>query len=172
MKLLLSLALFLFFSGLQKEPSLVQVRDTFEKASPEKESCKRLLTMLEPYNEHNNPTFYGYKAVGTMLMAKHTFNPFKKLSYFKKGRAMLDDAVNADPRNAELRFLRFVSQTEAPSFLNYREAVEDDKDFLMKSLPGLTDPRMAKEIAKFLSSSEFVSEGEKARIRALGLYEE
>lgn len=172
MKLWISLTLFLVLSVFQKEPTLVQVRDTFEKASPEKESCERLLTMLEPYNEHNNPTFFGYKAVGTMLMAKHTLNPFKKLSYFKKGRGMLDDAVNAEPGNVELRFLRFVSQTEAPAFLNYRGAVEDDKRFLIRSLPKLTDPRMAKEIGKFLSSSDFVSEEEKAKIRAMGVYRE
>lgn len=172
MKLLISFTLFMFLSVSQKEPTLMQVRDVFEKASPEKESCKRLLVMLEPYNENNNPTFFGYKAVGTMLMAKHTFNPFKKLSYFKEGRGMLDDAVNADPSNAELRFLRFVSQTEAPAFLNYRGAVEDDKDFLIRSLPKLNDPRMAKEIGKFLSSSDFVSEEEKAKIRALEVYKE
>lgn len=172
MKLLISLTLFLFLSVSQKEPTLVQVRDIFERASPEKESCKKLLNMLEPYNEHNNPTFYGYKAVGTMLMAKHTFNPFKKLSYFKKGRGMLDDAVSADPNNAELRFLRFVSQTEAPAFLNYRGAVEDDKDFLIRSLPQLNDPRMAKEIGKFLSSSDFVTAEEKAKIKSLDVYRE
>lgn len=172
MKLLISFTLFLLISVFQKEPSLVQVRDTFAKASPEKESCKKLLVMLEPYNEHNNPTYFGYKAVGTMLMAKHTFNPFKKMSYFKQGRGMLDDAVTADPGNAELRFLRFVSQTEAPAFLGYREKVEEDKNFLMKSLPKITDPRLAKEIGKFLSSSDFVSDKEKAKIKSLGVYRE
>lgn len=165
MKLLIIMLGFLFVTaGPQQEPGLTEVRDLFARASPHKESCEKLLVLLEPYNEHNNPTFMGYKAVGTMLMAKHTFNPFKKMSYFKKGRQMLDKAVNADPDNIELRFLRFAAQTEAPGFLGYRGEVEEDKKFLIAALPYTSDPRIVTEVKKFMKQSKFLTAREKEQI--------
>lgn len=161
---LILLKLLLVTACPQQEPGLTEVRDLFAQASPDKESCEKLLVLLEPYNEHNNPTFLGYKAVGTMLMAKHSFNPFKKMSYFKKGRQMLDKAVNADPDNIELRFLRFASQTESPGFLGYRGEVEEDKKFLIAALPHTSDPRIVKEVKKFMKQSTFLTAREKEQI--------
>ncbi len=68
-------------------------------------------------DKKNEPLFLGYHGASQMMMAKHVGNPFKKLSYFNKGKDMYTAAINADPRNVELRFLRFSVQAEAPGFL-------------------------------------------------------
>ena len=41
-----------------------------------------------------------------MMMAKHVFNPFSKLSYFKKGKQMLENAIETDGQNLELEIFK------------------------------------------------------------------
>lgn len=127
----------LLFSGITcfaKEPSIEEVRSLYRQAVKEEKECKELIDLLAPYNENNDPLLLGYKAGATMLMAKHALSPFSKLSYFKKGRKLLQKAIDADKENIELRFLRFGIQTNAPSFLGYKDSIEEDKLFLIRSI--------------------------------------
>lgn len=91
-------------------PSKSEVRSAFQKAAIEERSCSGLIKMLEVYNENNNPLLAGYKACATMMMAKYVFNPFTKLSYFSKGKSLLEKCIKADKQNIELRFLRYTVQ--------------------------------------------------------------
>ena len=93
---------------------------------------------------------FGYRGGATMLMAKHAFNPFSKLSYFKKGKLMLESAINADHTNVELRFLRYTIQTNVPGFLNYNSDKNLDRTFISQSLPKLKDQELKKIISEFL----------------------
>src|SRR5699024_1283807 len=99
---------------------------------------------LKPFNSKNNPLWDGYKASVTMLLAEHTFNPFKKLKYFNKGKKMLQEAVEADRTNIELRFFRFTAQSNAPSFLGYDDYIQADKKFLLQKVPQLSDATLKK----------------------------
>ena len=85
-----------------------------------------------------------------MLMAKHVINPFSKLSYFKKGKLMLENAIKADYTNVELRFLRYTIQTNVPGFLNYTSEKNLDRTFIAQSLPKLKDQDLKKIISEFL----------------------
>jgi hypothetical protein len=85
-----------------------------------------------------------------MLMAKHAFNPFSKLSYFKKGKLMLESAIKADQTNVELRFLRYTIQTNVPGFLNYSSDKNLDRTFITQSLARLKDQELKKIISEFL----------------------
>lgn len=82
-----------------------------------------------------------------MMMAKHVVNPFAKLSYFKKGKNMLEKAIEADSENVELRFLRYAAQTNAPSFLGYDDHIAGDKKFLLQ-----TGDSIDKTLKNFISS--------------------
>lgn len=88
-----------------------------------------------------------------MLMAKHVINPFSKLSYFKKGRIMLEKAINTDKNNVELRFLRYTIQTSVPAFLNYSQDKKQDKEFLISSLVSLEDHELKQAINNYLKKT-------------------
>ena len=90
------------------------------------------------------------KAAATMIMAKHAFNPFSKLSHFNKGKNMLQQAIAADRQNVELRLLRYSIQKSAPSFLGYRDEMAADKNFLKTNLPALKDATLKQMIADAL----------------------
>jgi hypothetical protein len=130
------------------------IRMLFHKAQTSEKACLELIDRLEPYNESNNVLFMGYRASAIMLMAKHVFNPFSKLSYFKKGKEMLERAIKSDLDNVELRFLRYTIQTNVPFFLNYNQYKEIDRLFLVNSLINLHDQKLKRIITSYLTTNK------------------
>lgn len=61
-----------------------EVRELYQQAIRNENSCKKLIEISSVYSQNNNLVLLGYKGSGMMLMAKHEFNPFSKMSYFKK----------------------------------------------------------------------------------------
>ena len=143
-----------------------EVRWLYQKAATEEASCKKLLTLLKPFNESNNTLLAGYKACATMIMANYIFNPFSKLSFFLKGKKLLEKVILKDKENVELRFLRFTVQTNAPPFLSYHHATKDDKLFLIKSVASITDIHLKQIIISFLTNSDQLTVGEKQRLNS------
>ena len=142
-----------------------EMRSLYQKAATEEASCKKLLHLLRPFNENNNALLAGYKASGTMMMAKYVFNPFSKLSFFSKGKKLMEKAIEKDKENIELRFLRFMVQTNAPSFLGYRHAIQKDKIFLIQSIPIPGDKNLEQFIISFLGESDQLTSAEKQRLK-------
>jgi hypothetical protein len=143
----------LFFIGSAAKaqiPGIKDVRLMLHQATNNEDACNKLIKILVPYNENNNPLLFGYRGGATMIMAKHAFNPFSKLSYFKKGKNMLESAIQADNKNIELRFLRYTIQTSVPGFLNYSDEKKTDKLFLSKAIPELNDQELKKIINAYL----------------------
>jgi len=131
-------------------PAIKDVRIMLHNATTNEETCNKLISLLVPFNENNNPLLFGYRGGATMLMAKHAFNPFTKLSYFKKGRIMLERAIKAERNNVELRFLRYTIQTNVPGFLNYNSDKNIDRAFLSQSVSKLKDQELQKIINAYL----------------------
>jgi hypothetical protein len=146
------LIMLLLFSSFAyaKVPAIKDVRIMLHSATTNEEACIKLINLLGPYNETNNPLLFGYRGGATMLMAKHVFNPFSKLSYFKKGRSMLETAIKVEKNNIELRFLRYSIQTNVPGFLNYNSDKNSDRAFLSSSITRLKDQELQKIISDYL----------------------
>ena len=162
-KKLCLLMFFLNLSAVAQQPSLEEVRSLYQKAESSEKAAKSLLELLDETAE-DEPLLLAYKASGTMLMAKHAFSPFSKMSYFKKGKKMLQRAVDTAPDNVEIRFLRFAIQASTPSFLGYKDFMEEDKKFLLKELPKLEDRALKQLVLPFLLNSEYLTEAEKRLI--------
>lgn len=131
-------------------PDIVQVRNMYSKAPATEKHCKSLLELLNPVNERQHPLLGGYKGCATMIMAKHVFNPFSKLSYFNKGKKILEQAIAADTANVELRYLRFTVQTNSPVFLGYNGKLTADRAFLQRNLPHVKDASLSLMISTAL----------------------
>lgn len=133
-------------------PSITTVRAALQSSSRDEKSCRQLIKMLHSYNEKNNPLLGGYKAAGTMMLAKYVFNPFSKFSNFLKGKSLLEKCIAADTQNIELRFLRYCIQRKAPAFLQYRSSLKEDQDLLLNPLIQVKDAELKKIIGSFLNS--------------------
>lgn len=147
------------------DPSINSVRDMYQQAAVKEELCKKLVTLLEPYNEKNNVLLAGYKGCTTMLMAKYYFNPFSKLSNFIRGRNLLERSIDADKQNIELRFLRFAVQTNVPFFLGYKSDINKDKVFLLYYYQNISDVQLKHWLVTFLKSSDSLTATEKQNLK-------
>ena len=149
-RFIISGLLFFSTSSFSDVPSINQVRSLFEEAVTQKSSCIKLIKLLESCSETNFPILVGYKACGTMMMAKYVTNPFSKFSHFRKGKKMLETVTTANDKVVELRYLRYSIQTNAPSFLGYNNHIAEDKMFLEKAVPFLNDAALRGKIYECL----------------------
>ena len=115
----------------------------------------------------------GFKAIAELMMCKHVQNPLTKLSYFKKGKNHLEEAISLDDKNPELRFMRFCTQVNTPSMLGYNEAIKIDKQFLIQYLTvqhaafKKDDEALYINIKAFLLNCKFCSDAEKKIVKNL-----
>lgn len=163
MKLFLVLLFIMAGSGEHQGTSLSEVRNLYQKASKEERAGIKLLKLTKGFDE-NNPVFLGYYGAAHMIRAKYVFNPFSKMSHFNKGKNLYSQAIEADPENIELRFLRFAVQSETPFFLGYKENLEEDKKFLLSKIKRLRDLELYEMIVAYLRTSELLSPSEKEKL--------
>jgi hypothetical protein len=150
-------------TSIKNLPSINEIRTLYEKSLKSEDDCTKLIKMLAPYK--NNPLLLGYSGCATMMMAKHVFSPFSKLSYFKEGKAMLEDAIKADEKKFELRFLRFTAQTNIPSFLGYHDSIEKDKNFILNSFSQIQDESLKQYVLPALKKSDDLSTSQKEKLK-------
>ncbi|MEO6304734.1 MAG: hypothetical protein ABIP51_16350 [Bacteroidia bacterium] len=140
---------------------LVKVRDMYYKASTNRTDAELFFKIIPFVSGIDKSIVEGYKGMSFMIKANFDFNPYYKLSYFVKGKELLDNAIKEDPENIELRFLRFCVQTNAPVFLGYSGKISDDKVIIMKYYITLQDVDLKKRIQEYMINSKSCSKKEK-----------
>jgi len=68
----------------------------------------------------------GYIASLNFIKSRFVKFPFTKMKYFKIGKKALDDLINENPKNVEIRYLRFLMQKQVPEFLGYYKNINED----------------------------------------------
>jgi hypothetical protein len=145
--------------------SINVVRSLYQKASKEEKYCDEIIRVIKEHNVRNHPLFLGYMGSATMMKAKYAGNVFYKLSHFNKGRNMLEQALNQNEDNIELRFLRLAAQANTPSFLGYKSKISSDKSFLLNSISKVTDSVLKNNIVSYLINSGLLTENQKNQLR-------
>ncbi|WP_245553874.1 hypothetical protein [Cytophaga aurantiaca] len=143
-----------------EEWNMITIRNLYYKASLSKEDSETFKTTVTSIQ---NPTesIKGYIAVSHMIEAKYVYNPYTKLSYFNKGKVLLENSINIEPNNIELRYLRICVQTSAPSFLGYSNQITTDKTFILQKYSLVNDADLKKRIKDFMLQSGLCTEQEK-----------
>ncbi len=131
------------------------------------------LKLAEYFEEHppKDAVMTAYYGASSAAAPQCLFSPASKISYFRRGKQLLAKAVNQQPDNFEIRFLRFATQTMTPGFLGYNENIEEDKAFLLKNLAKgrqLQDNKKIFDIMlKFMLDSDYLTPAEKRSISML-----
>lgn len=148
------LILFLLaFSVLSKAQHVPDYRTKINAAEQSAEEAKKFLKKMElSYSKTKQPIFLALSGIGNFFQAKHSYNPVSKLSYFNRGKKMLQTAVKQDPNNLEIRFLRYISQKKIPKILGYHDHIEEDEKFLREHHSKTNDAALKKEILRHLNS--------------------
>ena len=119
---------------------------------------------------NKNNTQQAYFGVATAMYAELVYNPAEKLSYFNKGKEILEKAIANDPWNEELRFLRYSVQDKSPWMLQYHDKLEEDSNYLYQSLySGKLNKSKAfwKIVIQFMRQSENLNDDLKSKFGQL-----
>ncbi len=131
--------------------NLSEIRALYYSTTDNISKCNSLKTLLNSFENKNN-IINAYIGANTLLYCKYSDNSFKKYSYFKKGKEMIEEAIKLDPDNLEIKFLRFLNQINAPWFLNYKSNIDDDFKFINSNLDLISDERFKKIIIETLKA--------------------
>jgi len=77
-------------------------------------------------NPSQDDVSLGYKGAATAISAQFKDWPLEKLSTFNDGKSLIEQAIQRNPWNAELRFIRLTIQCQSPSFLGYQSNIATD----------------------------------------------
>lgn len=169
LRLIILLMLSGVFGFASNPPSFEEVRDSFFYGWNGECGATELYTQLQDL-EVSNPIIIAYKGATEMTLANCVSNPWKKYQYFKNGKKELEAAIEKEPENFEIRYLRFAVQSNLPGILNYNN-LDEDKEFLIESLILQTQNNIPVDYINFvleqLIQSEELSQDEKSKLNLL-----
>lgn len=109
-----------------------------------------------------------YLGVVQALKAKHAWNPYYKVKYLNDAEKSLQLAVNREPDNMEIRFMRFSIEHNVPGFLGYTKHLVADREEMIKQLDrkyyATADQDVVVTIIKFLIDSKRCTPHETERL--------
>lgn len=126
------------------------------------------LAVIIENNYTSTPLLKGYVGLCETMMAEHVFFPTSKLNYFNSGKNKIEDAIEEDPQNYELRYIRMLVQHEAPVFLGYNGDFEEDLEIFVTN--GMFDAGniiWTKIFTKTLLESEDLTDTNRVRLDEL-----
>ncbi|TDO24137.1 hypothetical protein [Pedobacter duraquae] len=170
MKQLLFFFIPFFFVG-KNSTNLVAYRKMMDAAVENSDVAERIYGEFKAFDENGQSVLVGYRGISELLMCKHVFNPVKKIAYFRRGRALLESAIKSSPGDPELIFLRYTTQVNVPSILNYSANLDNDKDlliaYLQKGVSGNTDQDLYCRIKNYMEQSRTLTAYERSIIKNL-----
>lgn len=94
---------------------------------------KNYYNAMQSANE-TNALFKAYKGVATAMYAEVVSGVDDKFSYFGKGKQLIEDAIQGDFWNPEIRFLRYSVQAEVPWIVNYSGNLNEDANIILNAI--------------------------------------
>ncbi|MCD0489639.1 hypothetical protein LPB86_15460 [Pedobacter sp. MC2016-14] len=151
-KLVLVCWLWVFGLAYDDTADLRVYRKLMEQSVEDSKVATQFYEKLKTVKDDGLPVVMGFKAMSEFLMCKHLVNPLSRLSHFKNGRKLLEEAIAKSEDNPELIFFRYTTQLNCPSILNYNGNLASDKAFLLQWLnKNASDEDLYKRIKTFMA---------------------
>lgn len=121
------------------QPASDQLRNGFFGMKDEECGQQKFFQSIKS-DEYLSPVHQAYAGTAEAATAECVRGPSSKIGHFNRGKRNIEAAVERAPENAEVRFMRFATQTNIPGFLFY-DNIKEDKALIMEQLPALlADP--------------------------------
>ncbi len=108
------------------------IRERFFTMDKTEDGALKLYKSLENVDLSIDPVMLAYRGAASAASAGSVNGVRKKLEYFNHGKNELEKAVGMKHLDAEIRFLRFATQVNAPGFLGYSSDIKNDKALLIQ----------------------------------------
>ena len=113
---------------------LVKLREEYMLSQNNLESCIRLNNLSKYCNPKLEPVKYSYNIISNLMQCNFILNPFSKYKIFKNSTQKLDSLILLNPKNTEIRFLRYLVQLNCPKFLLYDAHIDGDYKLIMSNM--------------------------------------
>jgi len=142
------------------------LRRHYQQAAKDKSAGEKFYQLMAGYTERD-PVVLGYKGAAEAIKARDA-SLLDKLRYVQAAARTFEHAVSLNPKNAEIRFLRFSMETNLPSFLGLSTHIDEDRHLLLTSVlhhpsSGL-DAEGFETIRNYLRTHGKVSEAEAQKL--------
>jgi hypothetical protein len=150
----------LFYEAVESEEKLEELESFFSKNFTEKALIY-------------HPVLLSYTGAIDALKAKHAINPFTKFSRVLSSLNTLERAVNREPNNLEIRFIRFSILHNLPGFLGYGKERNDDMMVIVTQLAkkdyAKYDPKLQINVIEFMLESEQLNASQTVQLKKLAV---
>ena len=116
-----------------------KVRSAFMLATQDLDARAELVERLTTNHGGDASFRSAYLGASLTLLAECSVAPWTKFNQFVQGSELLEEAIAAKPNEAEFRYLRFLIQINAPSFLNYDDNLKEDYIAINNTLQNSTE---------------------------------
>ena len=140
-----------FFFGSFNGTPLNEVRATYTKVVSDKDLCHNMISDLQNIRPKSS-IHRAYLGGLQTIWANHVFSPISKLNTFKKGKKNIEQAIENDPKNVEIRFIRLSVQKNTPSFLGYKSNIKEDTAFIKENGDQIESDILQKNMEKLLEN--------------------
>lgn len=162
MKLIAIYLIFITF-GLQSI-SLESVRSDFRTAAKDNAKVSQFNNALKHINENDMVELIAYKGAGITLKSRLSKKIKDKRAFFIKGVNFIELAIDKEPDNIELRFIRLGIQENTPKLLKYKTKIAEDKSFILANYNTIRSKSLKKHIKLFVQQSDVFNAEEKLLI--------
>jgi hypothetical protein len=127
-----------------------QLRDSFLRAAENKNTLDSLVVRLEQI-ESKTPAEESYYGICNGLYCQYDESNWAKLKHVMKSKNHLNNAVERDPKDPELRFMRLMLEHFLPSFLGLNKHIPEDLKVILAN-PNFIDENLSlkKKVIEFL----------------------
>ena len=122
------------FSSNAQCSDLIKLREEYMLSQNNLESCIRLNNLSKYCNPKLEPVKYSYNIISNLMQCNFILNPFSKYKIFKNSTQKLDSLILLNPKQTEIRFLRYLVQLNCPKFLLYDAHIDGDYKLIMSNI--------------------------------------
>lgn len=159
MRQLLFLLLVLPLFGASQE--LKMLRLEYPTAVIDMHTTEALLKSLANASIEDEPILAAYKGALLTIQARNTKGVSNKISYFKEGKTLLENAISEAPKNIEIRCLRMGVQENSPKIVRYKSNIEEDKNFLIDNFKSVKIQEVKDLVEGYVRQSALFTDVEK-----------
>lgn len=132
MKKVLFFTIVILFSSFKAAAPLESARLLFTKLDKGEKYVDSLINISGRYV--SSPVMQSYNGAANTAKAQYVGNVFSKYSQAKKGLGIMNKAASRSPKNVEVRFVRYCTESNIPSVMPFSSHVKEDKSFIINNL--------------------------------------
>lgn len=148
MKPLFSICLFLCLGLKAHTQSLDELRLLYRDATASEKAANNFYDHVQHVEQTDKPVMVAYKGAGLMLLARYA-RLSERGNKVREAAVWIEDAVEREPHNAEIRLIRLSVQEHLPKIVRYNQHIDDDRIFVKSALPGIEDEILRNMITSY-----------------------